>query len=197
MKKFMLAMLMGVAATTGTILGAAPANGASFSGSFSTANDIYSVSFSSDGNSTIKFKSYGYDGGTNAAGTIIAAGGFDPILTLFDPADNWYDEQNGSPSGLKDFDFEQILPVGSYRAVLSVFENFSLPGQNFSDGFPGSTLGFDGRNSTYAFDIVTQSSTAVPEPSSAIGTVVVAGFATIRLKRKIASSRKIKQQSLR
>ena len=81
-------MLMGVAATTGTILGAAPANGASFSGSFSTANDIYSVSFSSDGNSTIKFKSYGYDGGTNAAGTIIAAGGFDPILTLFDPADN-------------------------------------------------------------------------------------------------------------
>lgn len=193
---FATAMLGITAMTAGAILGSAPAYGASFTGALATENDIYWVFFSSDGTSTIKFKSYGYDGGTNAAGTTIAAGGFDPILTLFDPADNWYEEQNGTPSGLKDFDFERVLPAGNYRAVISVFENFSLPGNNFSDGFLGSNLGFDGRTSAYAFDVVTLPATAVPEPSSLIGTAV-AGFAVLRLKRKLASSGKNNQKSSR
>jgi hypothetical protein len=193
MNKFTIAMLMGVATTTGTILGSMPAYSASFSGSLTTANDIYSVFFTSDGKSTINFKSYGYNGGKNAAGTTIAAGGFDPILTIFDPNDKWYDEQNGSPKGLPDFDFDRVLAAGKYRAVLSVFENFSLPGKSFADGFPGSNLGFDGRTSAYAFDIVTRSATAVPEPVSVIGTVV-AGFAAIGLKRKLATGKKACQK---
>ncbi len=195
MKKHTIAMLMGVATTTGAMLGAMPAYSASFSGTLTTANDIYSVFFSSDGKSTINFKSYGYNGGKNAAGTTFVAGGFDPILTIFDPNDKWREEQNVSPSGLPDFDFDRVLPAGNYRAVLSVFENFSLPGNSFSDGFPGSNLGFDGRTSAYAFDIVTQSSTAVPEPASLIGTVV-AGFAVVGLKRKLVLSKKANHKSL-
>lgn len=188
MKNYTLAMIVGIAvSSTVTLIGAAPAYGASFTGSLNNADDTRAVSFASDGTSTINFKSYGYDGGTNAAGTVIAAGGFSPVLTLFDPADNYIEEQ----ISLGDFNFNRVLPLGNYQAVISTFGNFFeyYNNPNFSAGFPGGGDFGIGRSPEYAFDIVTQSSTSVPEPSSLIGTAV-AGFAVIKFKRKLSSAKK-------
>jgi hypothetical protein len=195
MRKFSIAMMAGIAATTtGTILGSTPAHGASFTGSLRTADDIYSASFTADGISTINFRSYGYAGGTNAAGAVIAAGGFSPVVTLFD-RDNKYSEYEVS-SG--DFDFARLLPAGSYRAVISTFPNFfdvpdplNNPNPLYSlAGFlGGGDFGTDLLNnsltSAYAFDIVNQAATSVPEPSSLIGSVLV-GFAVVKFKRKLS-----------
>ena len=88
-----------------------------------------------------------------------------------------------------------MLAAGSYRAVISASGNFAngaFPGGNFSDGFTGGT-DFFGRNSAYAFDILNVNNnttlTAVPEPSSLIGTAV-AGFTVVMFKRKLSSKNK-------
>jgi hypothetical protein len=140
--------------------------------------------------SNANFRSYGYAGGTNADRRLITPGGFDPILTLFDPDDKYIEYQNGSPSGLPDFDFTRIFSrAGTYRAVISAFPNFfeyyNYP--NFSAaGFPGGGV-INGQSLAYAFDITT-TPTSVPEPSSSIVTAI-AGFATVLVRRKLASDR--------
>jgi hypothetical protein len=71
---------------------------------------------------------------------------------------------------------------------LSVAPNFAQ-GSSFSDGFTNTNTSFgSGRTGFYAFDInnVTATATAVPEPTSIIGTVL-AGLAAIKLKRNLAA----------
>jgi hypothetical protein len=173
------AVMLGIAATTtGIAVGAAPAHAVSFTGTLSNADDIRSVFFTVTSPSTVSFKSSGY-----------LAGGFDPILTLFSPTG-----QYGTPSGLADFDFSRSFSTGTYRAVISAFPNFfeyyNYSNPKFSDWVPGGG-DLNGRSSYYAFDIVTTpTATAVPEPSSLIGTAL-AGFAVVRLKRKLASGKKL------
>jgi hypothetical protein len=55
----------------------------SYTGTFSTPEDdwMVPVTLTSPGNITLQ--TYGFGGGTNAAGTLIAAGGFDPFVGLF------------------------------------------------------------------------------------------------------------------
>jgi hypothetical protein len=183
MRKFSIAMVLGIAATTtGTILGSAPAYGASFTGFFTDPNEVFSTSFSADGTETINFSSSSY-----------ASGNFSPILTLFlttslDPAGIW---ANNDVLGAGDFNTNLVLAAGTYRAALSVFPNYFdyfIDPQYDPLGFSG--LGdFDGRGQNYAFSIVTVPPTAVPEPSSLIGTAV-AGFAVVKLKRKLSSAKK-------
>ena len=117
MKNSAIAMVLGIAATTSTILGSAPVYGASFTGALNDINgdpdpdQIRSVFFTADGTSTINFRSYSYAGGTTADGTIIAAGGFSPVLTLFDLNDRYSEYV----SSLGDFDFDRFLAAGTYR----------------------------------------------------------------------------------
>lgn len=177
------------------VLGSAPAYGANFSftGSFNNPNDTPSFFFTADGTSTVNFRTYGWGGGTNTAGTTIAIGGFDPILTLFDATDNFVLQQDDAIG--YDFNVNQVLASGSYRAVVSTFPNFSN-GTNFANGFENNG-NFNGRTSAYAFDIlnvtkaVGGTSTTVPEPSGLVGTVI-AGSMVIGLKRKLASGKQAK-----
>jgi hypothetical protein len=198
---FAKAMVLGIAATTITILGSAPAYGVSFTGALNDINGnpdpdvISSVFFTADGISTINFRSYGYAGGTNADGTPITAGGFSPVLTLFDLNDRYSELVTSSA----DFDFDRFLPAGTYRAVISTFPNLIDdtidPNPLYSPtGFlGGGDFGTDSSNnsltSAYAFDVVNKP-TAVPEPSSLIGTVL-AGFAVVKLKRKLSARKKL------
>jgi hypothetical protein len=186
MKNLTIVMMLGIVTTAGIAIGSTPAYGASITGTLSNADDIRSVSFTSDGSSTINFRSYGYAGGTNADRAVIAAGGFDPILTLFDTADNYIEDQNGSPSGLPDFDFSRTLSAGTYRAVISTFPNFFnfSANPNFSAGFPGGG-DLNARSLSYAFDIVTTTPTAVPEPFTVIGTLV-GSAAVLRMRKKLS-----------
>ena len=63
----------------------------SFTGSANPTdpNDVFLVRFVLSAPTTVRIQSWGYGGsasapgGTNAAGTVIAAGGFDPYISLF------------------------------------------------------------------------------------------------------------------
>jgi hypothetical protein len=188
MKKFTIATLLGITtATTGVTL-VAPAYGLSFTGSLADADAIASLPFLSNG-TELTFKSFSYNGGTNAVGSVIPAGGFSPVLTIFTPSGNYFNDYIAA----EDLNFNLTLPanVNNYQAVISAFGRFfdSTNKTNISQGFDGSGE-FFGRTANYAVDIVAVSSaTAVPEPSSLIGTTL-AGLAAFKLKRKLSSSKK-------
>lgn len=207
-KNFTIATILGMAATTtAMVLGSAPADAANFSftGNLANSNDNQSFFFTANGASTVNLRSYSYAGGTNAAGTVIAAGGFDPILSLFDGTDTLLQTVDDGPGPVPadpttgaryDTNFSQALAAGNYRVVISQFSNFAT-GPNFSNGFRGTNgPGFgNGRTSAWAFDVLnveqasTPTATSVPEPADLLGTVV-AGVAVIGLKRKLSSGKK-------
>src|SRR4051794_34869814 len=71
----------------GLTAGASHADNFSFTGNFSNANEVQPFNFSVAGSAAdITLRTWSFAGGTNAAGTAIAGGGFDPIVTLFDGA---------------------------------------------------------------------------------------------------------------
>jgi hypothetical protein len=221
MKNLTLATILGISATTAAmVLGAAPAQAVNFSytgsytGSFGGDADVQSFLFTANGTSTVTLRSYGYAGGTNATGTTIARGGFDPILGLFNATTGdlirQVDDTPGFPDPVtgRSFDpnFSQILAAGDYRAVISQYGNFVV-NSNFNNGYSQSSptftssyncsngqfceVGGNNRTSAWAFDVaVRNNATSVPEPADLIGTTV-AGFAVIGLKRKLGSNKKI------
>src|SRR4051794_14483273 len=56
----------------------------SFSGTFTGVNQVQNITFTVGSGSTVVIRSFGYAGGTNSTGTLIPAGGFDPVLFLFE-----------------------------------------------------------------------------------------------------------------
>ncbi len=184
--------MVGIAATTMSAIASKPAQAVdlSYSGNFTTPNNAPSFSFTADGTSTVTLQSSSW-----------SSGGFDIALSLFDGAGNWLDEREDIGVGNLDFNFSSILAAGNYQAVITAVGNSplgSFPGGNLSDGFTNTGRDFaqDGVTSAYAFEILNvnnvtlpPTSTAVPEPSDLIGTVV-AGFSVVMLKRKLGSSKK-------
>jgi PEP-CTERM motif len=55
----------------------------SFTGTLNTSEDVFTTTFTLTTADTLTFQTWGFGGGTNAAGHAIAAGGFDPLITLF------------------------------------------------------------------------------------------------------------------
>jgi hypothetical protein len=196
MKNLPISTLLGVAATTGIALVTTPAQATdlSFTGSIGTNPDtIQSFFFTANGSVTIR--SYGWGGGTNAQGTAIVSGGFDPVLTLFDADTGAYILDRDDDIGL-DFNLVENL-TGNYRAVLSVQgnnANGAFPGGNFADGFtadtPGNGTSFFGRTPAYAIDILNVNNittTAVPEPFTLVGTLI-GGTVALRMRKKLSAN---------
>ncbi len=150
----------------------APAYSADFSFTGNLPNDdsvlLFQFTIAAPGNVTLV--SYSYAGGTNASSQVIPAGGFDPILSVFDASGAFIDDNDdGSspdvgidPVSGNDWDTYlelTALPAGTYTVALSQYNNFAI-GPNLSNGFQGSgTSGFvddDGftRTSAWAFDIL-------------------------------------------
>jgi hypothetical protein len=126
-----------------------------------------------------QIQTYGYGGtanapgGKNAAGVVIASGGFDPYISLFQGSGSsgtlFASNDDGScPFGATDLGLchdstlKLILPAGSYTLTLTVFENFSfaenLGSGTLGDGFIGLGNYFDLTSGTlrspnYAVDI--------------------------------------------
>ncbi|AFY94064.1 DVUA0089 family protein [Chamaesiphon minutus] len=180
MNKFTIATILGITTTATLVTLVAPAYGASLTGSLANADAIASLPFNSDG-SELTFRSLSYNGGTNAAGTVIPAGGFSPVLTIFTASGSYFNEY----TDVEDLNFTATLLPGNYQAVISTFGRFfdSANKTNISQGFDGSG-DFFGRNANYAVDIV-----AVPEPSSSIG-IMLAGLSAFKLKRKLVAAKK-------
>jgi hypothetical protein len=191
-KGFVNAMLLGIATSIGMVANLTPATAAnlSFTGNLADPNATALFAFTADGISNVTIQSYSWGGGTNTAGTSIAAGGFDLNMTLFDAAGNWYDERDDINIGNLDFQFSEVLPAGTYQVAIAAFGNNSAGFGTIATPFNGAG-DFENRTSAYAFDILNVNTTAtnVPEPSSLIGTAL-AGFTVVMFKRKLPSNKR-------
>ena len=176
----------------------------SFQNNFTSDDDVIILGFSLTAPGTVTLRTFGYAGGINGAGSTVVAGGFDPLLTLFDGAGNFLVSNNDGACGvvgtdattLNCFDayLSLILDAGDYNVALT--ENDNLPlGPTLADSFSrvgsgnftcaefmGSPGGFcdaspSQRGSAWALDIVTPSTVPmapVPEPDS--GALVLSGL---------------------
>ena len=55
----------------------------SFTGSLATPEDVFEQTFTVGSTTNLIIRTWGFGGGTNAAGAVIPAGGFDPLIALF------------------------------------------------------------------------------------------------------------------
>lgn len=128
----------------------AQATNFSFIGNFTHDNDVQLFSFSIGATTSVYAQTYSFAGGTNAAGSSIAAGGFVPVLGLFAGDGTHLNNSqaasscglNGNPSAADPasgacwdtfFDLPS-LPVGNYFITLTQFDNTAI-GPNLLDGF--------------------------------------------------------------
>lgn len=156
----------------------------------SNANDVFLDTFTLASPSDLIIQSYGYGGssgapgGTNAAGTVIAAGGFDTYFSLFEGsgasatflASN---DDGGCGPATPDPVCEDSrlsfanLAAGTYVLALTLPENYSIA-ENYGAGTLGDGfIGLQGdyydeasdtvRTSAYAFDL-TSTPTSTPPP---------------------------------
>ena len=198
-----------VSLSTAAVLAVACANASavdfSFSGVFTGDDDVQFFDFSVGMESLVTFRTLSYAGGTNAAGTEIARGGFDPILALFDSRGILINQNDdggfrvpGDPVTGAHWDtyLQSVLQPGAYSVSVMQYANFAL-GPNLSNGFLGAhTRGFRDNTGTirsghWAFDILnvnaaiaasTVSSVAVPEPETYA--LMMCGVAAIGLVRR-------------
>jgi PEP-CTERM motif len=162
--------------------GLAVANTFSFAGVFNQDDHLEVFVFTAS--SDVIVRTWSYAGGTNAAGTQITAGGFDPMLSLFDgplPSSNLIASNDNGASVAVDLttgnafdsfiELTTLIPGNTYIAVLSQADNFAN-GPTYADGFheqgngnftPGlfgcGAIAFcdatpAARNGTYAVDFI-------------------------------------------
>lgn len=122
------------------------ANAADFSlrGTFDQDADVELFEFSVSEQSTVILRTFSYGGGTQADGTEILPGGFDPVLTLFDGDGNllFLNDDDTTGTVARDEDANQAydslleaeLAAGNYTLALTQYANFAV-GNNLSDGF--------------------------------------------------------------
>jgi hypothetical protein len=194
------------------------ADAMSFTGSLNPndANDLLQLTLTLATPTSVLIQTYGYGGssnapgGTNAAGTVIVAGGFDTYLSLFlgiGPSATFLmsNDDGTCPLGAaipachdSTLDIAS-LGAGSYTLVLSVFDNFSFAENlgmgTLGDGFIGLGDYYDFasgqvRTANYAVDIITGGAAApVAEPGSFLlfVTALVAGYF---YRNKVVSARR-------
>jgi hypothetical protein len=173
----------------------------SYTGNFSGDGDIFTAGFVLAAPGSVTLRTWSFAGGTNAAGSVIPAGGFAPVVSLFDAAGNLlqFDDGGVAPVGCGaraidpasgfclDGFIQGVLGPGSYTVILTEWDN-TPNGPTLADGFLEDGNGdFTGgpfflnagagfqRTSAWALDV---SGIAAPEPSPAILTVLaLLGFA--------------------
>jgi hypothetical protein len=127
----------------------AAAGSFSFTGTFFQDDDLQLFTFTAP-SAVVQLRTWGYAGGTNAVGSLIASGGFDPILTVFDatggllPGSPFVDSNNDGTgvgtdpvTGLQSDSLLLLTGLnigGTYTLVLSQNDNASA-GPTFGDGF--------------------------------------------------------------
>jgi hypothetical protein len=159
-------------------------------GTFATPNDVYTKTFTITNFSDVNIQTWSYGGGTNAAGEVIPAGGFDPAITLFKgsgPDATMYDSNDDGncppghappPNYCLDATLNEIgLTPGTYTLALTVAPNVANGG-TLGNAFVGEgsfTDPFDDlRTKNFAVDIAITPST--PTPISTTDAVSTAGW---------------------
>lgn len=123
--------------------GAASALPVSAVGTFQTDDEVALIDFTLASGTTVRITSYGYGGGVMNDGTVIAPGGFDTMLWLFDSdgfgirmADDGGANVNPDPVNGQSWDafLEIALAAGDYTLAVSQYNN--TPRSNdIGDGF--------------------------------------------------------------
>jgi hypothetical protein len=136
-------------------VGIAYAGNISFTGTF-TQDDQLEIFLFTAPSASFSAETWSYAGGTNAAGNIITAGGFDPVISLFDATGGFsatsplIATNDDGPLAVVDpltgnaFDSflssNTLSPSGTYALVLSVNDNLAY-GPTYGDGFGQSGNG--------------------------------------------------------
>ena len=176
----------------------------SFSGTFTDDADVQLFDFSVGAESIVTLRTLSYAGGTNAAGTVIARGGFDPILALFDHSGFLIDQNDDGGFRVRgdtitgahwDSYLRTVLDPGDYTVSIMQYANFAR-GPFLSNGFQGPyTTHFRDnagnlRDGHWAFDllnvnaaaaIAANSPASVPEPGTWL--VLAVGLGSLGLAR--------------
>ena len=181
----------------------AQAANVSFVGNLAGDNEVRLFTFSLAANANVTLRTLSYSGGVNAAGSLIASGGFDPVFSLFAGTGNGAILFNGDDDSGPGLDaLLQLSPLlaGTYTVALSQVANFAN-GPTLGDGFLGfGNPGFGGLNSFWAVDILGVDSaaaipapTAVPEPTTlalaVLGLVAATGLSGKRVRGGAKSCR--------
>lgn len=207
MKKFSLALLLLCMAVT------VHAGNFSFFGNFTTDDNGQFFNFTVGATSDVTLRSWSYAGGTNAAGDVIARGGFDPILALFDSTGSLIGQNDDGGCGLVSADAltgecwdtfftATALAPGNYTASIQEFDNFSngsigagfvRDGQgNFTSG-PGCVAPFcdvsgvvpgNQRDGHWAFDVLNVAAATTGVPEPATFLLIGAGLTALGLTRR-------------
>lgn len=180
----------------------ASATTSSPSGNFAADNSTYELSFTVTGSTNF-----------SANTTSFAAGGFLPVLTLFNDATGiaLASDGSGPEAGLRDASLSELLDGGTYDLFLTEFPNTISPTGNLHDGFlfaadPTATGDFCGvaggmfldaavspctqRTSAYALTVnINAAANAVtPEPSSFLLMLLpLAGIVALNRRRFLAA----------
>jgi hypothetical protein len=123
---------------------AASAAAFSFTGTFNQDDDVRVFNFDLTSPSAVTLKTFSFSGGTGADGSVIPAGGFRPVLSLFSSTGMLLDSVSSEACGPQMPDsvtglcgdpfLLQSLSAGSYKVALTEFFNVPI-GPNLSDGF--------------------------------------------------------------
>lgn len=180
----------------------------SYTGTFTDANSVFTTSFTLDSASHVVLQTYGYGGsasapnGANNAGAVIDAGGFDPVIYLFDGSGNWLAENDDATATLNDFAaclpgtpdakghcLDARLTVdlnpGTYQIALTAFHN-DMTTTSLLGGWNDNGT-FNDRLNSYALDLTATtlgSQSAVPEPGSGILLLPIAGLGIVWHRRR-------------
>jgi len=169
---------------------AAHADNFSFTGNFNNINDVQLFTFTVGASSNVVLRTWSYAGGVNAQGQTIAAGGFDPILALFQGTGataTFIDENDDGDDSAVPADpitgahYDTYLAVnnltpGVYTVSIMDFDNHAV-GSTLGAGFTGGALpdsyctgsgtycDFTGhsRASHWAFDVLGVESATTPD----------------------------------
>lgn len=207
MRNTILALTVAMASST-----TASAADFSFTGTFSQDDDVQIFNFSVGAPSIVTLRTYSYAGGIQADGNVVSAGGFDPILALFDATGVLIAENDDGPGVPSDpttgarFDTEltTTLGIGAYSVSIMQYNNFAAGGLlsdgflndglgNFTAGFGGCSasafcdVAGDSRSNEWAFDILNvETATTAPIPVPAALPLLLGGLAALGLIRRRA-----------
>ncbi len=189
MKRILMAAFTAAALVTA----GAPAQAAnvSFTGNLAGDNAVELFTFTLAVDANVTLRTLSYDGGVNAAGSPIAAGGFDPVLALFFGTGSealLFDGDDDGGPGLDSL-LQRPLLAGTYTVSLSQVAYFAN-GPTLGDGFLGAgSPDFGGLTAAWALDILSvDTEGAVPEPTTlALALFGLAAATSFRRSRRLCS----------
>ena len=198
MKKIAIAAAYACLVCTGSTVSVQAAD-FSFAGKFATGNDLQPFEFDLSAPALVTLTTWTFAGGTNAAGESFPAGGFDPVVSLFDATgtllqfdDDGSDVANPDNGLSWDSLIQADLAAGRYQATLTQFPNFPN-GPDLAAGFCCGAPDVSAENSFWALDILNVAAasqlpsfviTPVPEPEMYALLLAGLGVVTCAARRR-------------